>query len=203
MDSRTVINLGVTAAVIGAAVIIGFMFSGSDDKKKSKTPKKKSSASSKSAVSEKKHDSSSEKLETIDDSGLDDCKGYKVLNNGKKTTYFHRDVSDKEKSLIGDCSPRPLGQQCESPTRIASQTSSAWNSAGTFEEKNIIEWSKKTLSKLLKETKACVSSNITNNDVSISVNSVGSISGDSFVTFSRGKKKYIYDLSTEIQFQVM
>ncbi len=146
----------------------------------------------------------------IDGAEGSDLRGYKKLNDGRKTSYFHRELSEQEKQIIGDCSPRPISAGSQptdfAPRQIqvdsnASSSSSAWNAAGTFEEKNIIEWSKSTLSEILKSLEVRTESSEAS-PIVVSVTKVNSVSGESVVTFSRGKKKYIYDLTAELTWQL-
>ena len=54
----------------------------------------------------------------------DHVKGYKVVN-GKKTSYFHRELTEEEKNMIGDIAPKRLddsnnnAEASNAPQRIA------------------------------------------------------------------------------------
>jgi len=74
-------------------------------------------------------------------------RGYKVTEDGKKTTYFHRDISEEAKRLIGDCKPQkiettpasPRSDALPSSNPIAPRLKSAWNDC-TFESKGYNKW---------------------------------------------------------------
>lgn len=70
-----------------------------------------------------------------------DMKGYKTNSKGQKTTYFNRELSEKEKQLIGDITPKKIDGSAvpssisNSPRPIPTSPQdtsggSAWNKAG-------------------------------------------------------------------------
>ena len=59
-----------------------------------------------------------------------DMKGYKILADGTKTSYFHMEVSEEAKRLVGDIRPKKIdsaGQKAIEVTKVASGAS-VWNS---------------------------------------------------------------------------
>lgn len=60
-------------------------------------------------------------------------KGYKIVN-GKKTSYFHNELSEEAKALIGDIAPKKLEAAPSVPVSSSNDTkgTSAWNKAGKF-----------------------------------------------------------------------
>ena len=59
-----------------------------------------------------------------------DMRGYKILADGTKTSYFHMEVSDEAKRLVGDIRPKKLdsaGQKALEAPKVASGAS-VWNS---------------------------------------------------------------------------
>ena len=68
----------------------------------------------------------------------DHIRGYKIRSDGKKTSYFDREISEEEKRLIGDIAPKKIdpkasnGSENDSVPNIlpAVEGASAWNKAG-------------------------------------------------------------------------
>ena len=110
-------------------------------------------SSSSSNKQEKKDTSSSNEF-----SKSDHVRGYKIIN-GKKTSFFHHEQTEEEKRLIGDITPKRIDpnqiQQQSGPTKIDDTSgpgttnttvgTSAWNKAGTWEEKDVTDWAIKSL----------------------------------------------------------
>jgi hypothetical protein len=164
MDARVV-------AAVSAVIAIGMLTVGIY--KMTSSP---SSSSSSSSTKKKKSTKTTPKKATTSRSLVDDendnenenadltYKGYKKTSTGKTTTYFHRELSVEEKRLLGDSTPKridspaPSSLGSSSPNPVAG---SAWNAAGTYEEKNISEWAQTSLKKKLK----AVNHRITNGQV--------------------------------------
>ena len=88
-----------------------------------------------------------------------EMKGYKMTSDGRKTTYFNREMTEEEKVLLGDSTPKPLSSTTSSVSDkidgnikpvVGSSTGSAWNTAGTWEERNVTAWAIKHVKELLK-----------------------------------------------------
>ena len=78
-------------------------------------------------------------------------KGYKITADGKKTTFFNHDLDDEAKRLIGDIRPKKIEGDGDSagPTPTPVAGTSAWNSAGTWEERSLTPWGKEKMTELL------------------------------------------------------
>lgn len=130
-----------------------------------------------------------------------ELRGYKKLSNGKVTTYFNREISEEEKVLLGDMSPKRIdpNSTIDNTPKLVSATNtaiSAWNRAGTWEERSCTDWAVNKLSKILGGVKvigACSS---------VSVSSIENVVGDASVTNTRGKKKYIYDFNLDVKWKL-
>lgn len=78
-------------------------------------------------------------------SKTDVVRGYKKTKDGRTTTFFHRDIDDEAKKLIGSIAPKKID-----PVKLKNNNDqdkgdgSAWNKGGTYEEKNISDWAKKS-----------------------------------------------------------
>jgi activator of HSP90 ATPase len=126
----------------------------------------------------------------------ENLRGYKVLADGRKTTYFNKELSEETKRLIGDIAPKKI-DPAEAPAGAATNgagagagqqpVGSAWNHAGTFEERNMTEWAKEKLKELL----SGVSFVMPNVGAVVEVVKVKDLEGDAAVTFVRGKKKCV------------
>ena len=85
--------------------------------------------------------------------------GYKRTSSGNVTTYFNRELSAADKAILGDTAPKRINPSPEasvaatpsptggSPQRAAS--GSAWNAAGTWEERSVTAWTNEALRRLL------------------------------------------------------
>jgi hypothetical protein len=118
-----------------------------------------------------------------------DMRGYKIKDDGTKTTYFHRDIDEESKALIGDNTPKRIDiveQNENSKTQKKDQknngVSSDWNRTGnTWESKVVTKEAKILLRKLLSSGKI----------------SITKISGD--VTLVMKKRLcLIYDLEVQL-----
>eukprot|EP00568_Trieres_chinensis_P006673 CAMPEP_0183294564 /NCGR_PEP_ID=MMETSP0160_2-20130417/2859_1 /TAXON_ID=2839 ORGANISM="Odontella Sinensis, Strain Grunow 1884" /NCGR_SAMPLE_ID=MMETSP0160_2 /ASSEMBLY_ACC=CAM_ASM_000250 /LENGTH=330 /DNA_ID=CAMNT_0025455913 /DNA_START=131 /DNA_END=1120 /DNA_ORIENTATION=+ len=76
----------------------------------------------------------------------DHVRGYKIVN-GKKTSYFHREQTEEEKRLIGDIAPKRVEDPAAVDATAAptAEGASAWNKAGTWEERDLTSWASETL----------------------------------------------------------
>ena len=239
MTSYAVVGTITCLAVFGAFLAMknyvggdSGELNGSDKKKKKKDQKfpnftKKPSSSSSSATIE----SSSEGGEG------ESMKGYKTTADGRKTSYFTRDISEEDKRILAQTNTGPVrlsgpGDSTQNldftPAKIENSGSSVksdsvnsvssvqgtttatggpsspnrvsggsqWNSAGTFEEKDVSEWAKSHLTKKLMDLK------VINKDMNVFIEKVRSVEGDASVIFTRGKFKFVYDLTIELDFHM-
>ena len=130
----------------------------------------------------------------------DYVRGYKIVN-GKKTSYFHNELSEDAKQLIGDIAPKKIDPTDASmavsstTTTAAEEGKSVWNKAGTWEEKDCTHWATDTITDMLQKVSYTLpsSSPAPNAVISISKIVVQPNSHASFATV-RTKKRYIYEL---------
>lgn len=121
-------------------------------------------------------------------------RGYRITSDGRKTTFFHHELDDQTKELIGSIEPKKLEKTIDQNASISSNSSSAWNSAGTFEAKDFTKWSHNQLKQKFEEI---IHENISSNDF-FQITEVKNIIGDAQITMMRNKKKFIYDLSCDV-----
>lgn len=165
-------------------------------KQKRKEEKLKREAERKAREAMKKEDSDSE--DELTEKELAQLRGYKKTSDGRTTSYFSREQSCDEKQLIGDITPKRLETTDTSSTSGDGNrgNASAWNKAGTWEEKDTTEWCQEHLIKRLKETKAESGSLIA------VVKKEKDMTGHASVAIVSGKKRYIFDFHCKLDFEV-
>lgn len=162
-----------------------------EEKARARVTKPSAKASKKKVESDSDSDEEGERI-----------RGYKTTSDGRKTTFFNNEMDEKTKELIGSIAPQRLdvNANTNAPTPIAAssgtQQGSAWNSAGTFESKDVT----KKARDLLKDY--CLATPATSGAVEIKVSEVKSTEGDAEIVISRGKKKIIYDLEAEVEVSI-
>ncbi|KAL7581513.1 hypothetical protein ACA910_022082 [Epithemia clementina (nom. ined.)] len=129
-------------------------------------------------------------------------KGYKIVN-GKKTSYFHNELSEEAAKLIGDIAPKKLtpdqpAASSSSPPPL--EGTSAWNKAGTWEEKDVTSWAIDSLQTQLKAV------SYTLPDSSPAPKAVvrtrkATVTGHASVAMVRGKKRYIFELIVKLEWE--
>jgi tetratricopeptide (TPR) repeat protein len=98
-------------------------------------------ASSKPAASE----GSDNEGDDDDDNVLGNVRGYKKLADGRVTTFFNNELDETAKKLIGDIAPKKLEASSSAAAAALAVDptgagGSAWNSAGTYEERILSPW---------------------------------------------------------------
>lgn len=147
-------------------------------------------------------------------------RGYKKTKDGRTTSYFTREVSEEEKALLqqaagpkligsaaatSSAATTPTASSAPTPTPVnnaqessatGAAAASAWNQAGTWEEKDTTAWCTSCLKKHL--TAAAVPG-----IYSAKVKEVKDCSGDASVVLTRGKKRYVFDYHLTLKFDVV
>jgi len=143
----------------------------------------------------------------------DHVRGYKIIN-GKKTSFFHHEQTEEEKRLIGDITPKRIEPNTV-PAELSSSTQqdkdvSAWNKAGTWEEKDVTDWAIESVKGKVMEAfyqlpegspdpNACI--RIVDISKLISSKNAGG-SAHASVAKVRGKKKYIFEFNVCIHWEM-
>ncbi|KAI9908149.1 hypothetical protein PsorP6_004480 [Peronosclerospora sorghi] len=119
-----------------------------------------------------------------------DMRGYK---NG--LPYFHRELSTEEKKLIGDIAPQKIERK---PVTAAStrHDGSAWNTAGTFEERIVTRWAKEKWNEIF--TGAIYEEGAMQATLKVPE----TITGDASICVVRGKKRYLFDFNFKVPFEI-
>jgi hypothetical protein len=131
-------------------------------------------------------------LEGTEFSASEVTKGYKIVN-GKKTSYFHNELSEDVKHLIGDIAPKKIDavNSANLPETVAANgVASVWNQAGTWEEKDVSNWA-------CAELKCGMETCRFAGPVDVTVQSA-TVTGSASIAQVRGKKRYIYELVVEV-----
>jgi hypothetical protein len=110
-------------------------------------------------------------------------------------SYFHTELDETAKKLIGDIAPKKL-ETTAPPSDTGSDAGtlgSAWNRAGTWEERDVTAWTLETLPKYLVQVRydGSIQASVTSSDVK----------GSASVAMVRGKKRYIYELDIKINWK--
>jgi len=193
----------------------------SKNKKIAPPPKKIVSNANNNAKEEKKNDTTKTITTTTNDKGSsefsksDHVRGYKIVN-GKKTSFFHHEQTEEEKRLIGDIAPKRIdpsqlpSASNNEPTKLdanatgtgmGSSKTSAWNKAGTWEEKDVSEWAIKSLKEKLMQCSYALPEGSPDPNATVQVTDVQKLisakvaggTAHASVATVRGKKRYIFE----------
>lgn len=142
----------------------------------------------------------------------DDLDALKSVSKGYR--YFARTMDAKEAAIVGDTRPKRVdggvAPTSFSPTPITAaeatraSAASAWNSAATFEERDMTTWMRDRLKALLLEAHAAAPLTLHVEDTGTLVLSGirGWGSSSASIILSRGKPKFIYDLNFSVAFSI-
>ncbi|CEG44686.1 hsp90-like protein [Plasmopara halstedii] len=154
-----------------------------------KSPPSKSSSSSLS--SGQSTTSSGSSIVVTDEPDLPEkIRGYK---NG--LPYFHRELSKEEKTLIGDIAPQKI-ETNPAEAKPVQHDGSAWNKAGTFEERVVTKWAKDKWKEIL------TGATYAESNLKATLKAPDNISGDASICVVRGKKRYLFDFSFKLSFEI-
>lgn len=156
----------------------------------------------------------SEPSEEDDEKELErlNVRGYKKTADGRTTTFFNHDMDEETKKLIGNIAPKKLEVQGEVIT-TGNTSGSAWNAAGTYEEKIFTPWATEKLTQSFQSIRL----NLVDNTVPpaikaglpdlvsvlIEVSGTENLTGHAQVTMNRGKKKQVCDFSVTLNWQMI
>jgi tetratricopeptide (TPR) repeat protein len=147
--------------------------------------------------------SSADNAEEDDDENLGNVRGYKKTADGRVTTFFNNDLDETAKKLIGDIAPKKLEAVAPSAAVATGTTNgtSVWNSAGTYEERQLSPWASAELKRSLGALAAHIASpgvpGVQSADLCVA--EVENVTGDAQVTMVRGKKKHLADYCADIK----
>lgn len=170
-----------------------------------KEAEKKRREERKAAKTTEKEDTDSE--DELTEKELAMLRGYKKTSDGRTTSYFTREQTEKEKELIGCIKPKRLESNVSeigaSTEQLQSTIGSVWNQAGTtWEEKDTTDWCKSCLKECLLDSMAVHTSECESGTYVAQVKGVDALTGDASVALAGGKKRYIYDFHTDIKYEI-
>jgi tetratricopeptide (TPR) repeat protein len=155
-------------------------------------------------------DEESDEDDELTEKELAMLRGYKKTSDGRTTSYFTRELPEHEKKMLGDIAPKRLDESTgtssiepaplPSPAAATQQTkmgtASAWNQAGTWEEKDATSWCSSHLRSKLGST------TLQEGSYMAAVKSVKQLTGDASVAITGGKKRYIFDFHCKLDFEI-
>lgn len=169
-------------------------------KPKSKPPKKIEKAAPEANSTAKGKDDDNEEGEQI--------RGYKILPDGRKTSFFDHQMTEEEKKLLGyersgdgslNLKPKQLSAEeakaLEEEQKSSAGASSVW-AGNTWEDRKMNDWAETKLREL---TAGCTA---TAGEDTIVMKEVESFTGTASVYVKKGKKRYFYDLSFKLKWEI-
>ena len=173
-----------------------------EEKKKKKEEKKRREAQKKAA----RHETVVDDDDELTAEELAMMRGYKKTADGRTTSYFTRELSMEEKEKIGDIAPKRLESAPDTApaplattaTNTTAASGSAWNMAGTWEEKDTTAWCREQLEKRLQDTTV----DVAKHSLEANIVSVSSLTGDASVAVAGGKKRYIFDFHANLKYEI-
>jgi tetratricopeptide (TPR) repeat protein len=136
-----------------------------------------------------------------------DMKGYKIVN-GKKTSYFNNELSPEAAALIGDIAPKKLDTAGTTGTNKdgtaaadGDKATSAWNTAGTWEERDVTAWAIPSLQEQLTQTTYQLPASSPAPGATVCV-TAAVVTGHASVATVRGKKRFLYEFAVVIDWKL-
>jgi len=127
-------------------------------------------------------------------------RGYKTTTDGKKTSYFHTEITQEAKDLIAAQGfGKPVKLDVAGEEKEAKGGGSSWNQAGTYEERGMTKWVNENFPEALKGISFGLPGE---KGGQVVVTAVTDIKGPATVTVARGKRKHIMDLSFDVEYEI-
>lgn len=178
-----------------------------------------SSSSAKAATKTAAKEDNNKDKEEDEDEDLKNLnvRGYKKTADGKVTTFFNNELDEQTKALIGSIAPKKLDAQGEViTTNVAPSSGSAWNAAGTYEEKVLTAWANEHLRALFASRTLSVAGeevhpqakallpDMASLQIEVSLSAAeDALSGHAQVTMLRGKKKHVCDYTLSLKWSLL
>jgi Activator of Hsp90 ATPase, N-terminal len=125
-------------------------------------------------------------------------KGYKILKDGTKTTFFHREIDPEAKAKLAAQNRPKAVTSTNAPVAVNNKEGSVWNAAGTFEEKDMTKWA---IDKIKELVKGCstVFQGPGDSDGIVECTNVTDFDGVASVSFIRGSRRYPFDFTFHVE----
>ena len=183
-----------------------------EEEKRLKEERKARQAAKKAAAAAKKAESDSDDDDELTPAELASLRGYKKTADGRVTSYFTKEQSEHEKKAIGDITPQRLDSASGVPQLLSSSSgegdgnakakrASAWNKAGTWEEKDTTNWCTERLEERFMKTTFSMQAK-SMESYCAAVTEVDSMTGHASVAITNGKKRYIFDFHTKLKLEI-
>lgn len=119
----------------------------------------------------------------------------KVIDDSDEKIDWYRHREWKPQEAKAEFTPQRVDSSAPQQLKEAPAVGSAWNAAGTWEEKDTSDWSKRTLKEQLLKTGTVDAAGGV-----LEVSGIEAVDGDSSIGAIRGKVRYIFDLSFKVKF---
>ena len=126
-------------------------------------------------------------------------RGYKKTKDGKTTSYFTRELDDKAKALLGDTAPKRLDQSAGRSVERKTSSTSAWNSAGTYEERDRSQFCTNLIKEMMGKSAVVVDTDT----YTVNVTGVKKVEGEGSMVSVRGSLRFIWDYSFSVNYKVL
>lgn len=167
---------------------------------KPKAKKVKADTKAESAAAEVETESKSKSSKETD------MKGYKVLADGRKTSFFHHEMSQEERDLLGygaDGNLKPKAISAEEAKKMEDEAaakagdSSVW-AGNTWEDRKMDSWAEQKVTELLSSCAVDLSATA---GAAVKVKSIKDWTGTASIYVKKGKKRYLYDLAFKVEYE--
>jgi hypothetical protein len=107
-------------------------------------------------------------------------------------------LSEEEKKLIGSTAPKKIAEPSEVVPPATNSSQSVWNSAGTWEEKDLTTWATTVMESCVKGGRAEVGSG----KGTLRITKVEDLEGSARTPIIRGKKRWLYEWSFKVNWEL-
>jgi len=156
----------------------------------------------------KKKEAAPAENSTAEEEDEEQIRGYKILADGRKTSFFDHQMSEEEKLLLGyersgdgslNLKPKQLTAEeikaLEDKTKSNAGEGSVW-AGNTWEDRKMNSWAEAKLRELAGPCMATIGED------TIAVKEVESFTGTASIYVKQGKKKYFYDLTFKLKWEI-